>query len=66
MERASAVFAEVHEWPTTVVGDEIDAPSTAPTSGGPPLQIWELVPEKAFAFPTDGEVFAPTRWRFEA
>lgn len=66
MDQASAAFAEVYHWPTTVVDDEIDAPYSAPTSGGPPLQIWELVPVKAFGFPTDGETAAPTRWRFEA
>lgn len=66
MHRASVAFAEIYDWPTTVVGDEIDAPYAASTSGGPPFQIWELVPVKAFGFPTDGESAAPTRWRFEA
>ncbi len=64
MQRASAAFAAVYSWPTTVIGDEIDAPYAAPTSGGPPLQVWELTPTKAFGFPTDGESAAPTRWRF--
>jgi pyridoxamine 5'-phosphate oxidase-like protein len=64
MHDASAAFAAVYGWPTTVVGDEIDAPFAAPTSGGPPLQVWELTPTKAFAFPADGESDAPTRWRF--
>ena len=64
MEQASAAFHAVYGWPTTVDGDEIDAPYAAPTSGGPPFQIWELVPTKAFGFPADGESAAPTRWRF--
>jgi hypothetical protein len=34
MVRVSAAFAEVYDWPTTVAGDEIDAPYAAPTSGG--------------------------------
>ena len=66
MQEASATFAARYGWPTTVVGDEIDAPYAAPTSGGPPFQVWELTPVKAFGFPTDGEVSAPTRWRFGA
>ena len=65
MARASTAFAEVYDWPTTVVGDELDAPYAAPTSGGPPFQVWEISPHKAFGFPTDGESNAPTRWRFE-
>ena len=64
MERASGAFHTVYGWPTTVHGDEIDAPYAAPTSGGPPFQVWELAPTKAFGFPPDGESAAPTRWRF--
>jgi hypothetical protein len=36
----------------------------APTSGGPPYDVYEITPTKAFGFPTDGESFTPTRWRF--
>ena len=64
MQRASAAFEAAYNWPTTVIGDEIDAPYAAPTSGGPPLQVWELTPTKAFGFPPDGDSAAPTRWRF--
>lgn len=58
-------FTEVYDCPTTIIGDEIEAPYAAPTSGGSPFLIWELRPVKAFGFPTDGESAAPTRWRFE-
>jgi hypothetical protein len=64
MAAASAAFQEVYDWPTTVTGDELDAPYAAPTSGGPPFQVWEIRPVKAFGFPMDGESNAPTRWRF--
>lgn len=64
LERASAVFRDVFDWPTTPAGDELDAPYGAPTSGGPPYRVYEVHPTKAFGFPTDGEATTPTRWRF--
>lgn len=62
--RASRAFAEVYEWPTRVGESELDADYGAPTSGGPPYQVFEVTPNKAFAFPTDGESSTPTRWTF--
>jgi hypothetical protein len=64
LRRASAAFTDVYGWPTTVAGERLDAEFGAPTSGGPPYDVYEIVPEKAFAFPTDGETTTPTRWRF--
>ena len=64
LQRAVAAFNAVYGWPTTVVGDELDAPFAAPTSGGPPLQAWEMLPTIAFGFVADGVSAAPTRWRF--
>jgi hypothetical protein len=64
LERAVAAFADVYGWPTTVVGDQLDAPYGAPTSGGPPYDVYEVQPVTAFAFPADGESVTPTRWRF--
>jgi hypothetical protein len=61
---ASAAFAAVYEWPTRVSGGKLDADYGAPTSGGPPYDVYEINPAKAFGFPTDGETFTPTRWRF--
>lgn len=63
LERASAALRQVYEWPTEVVGDELDASYAAPTSGGPPFQAWELVPAKVIALPTDDD-FEPTRFLF--
>lgn len=63
LERASTTFLAVYDWPTTVVGDQLDAPYAAPTSGGPPFQVFELTPTRAFAFPTADE-FEPTRFVF--
>jgi hypothetical protein len=64
LERAVAAFSDVYGWPTTVVGDEIDAPFAAPTSGGPPFRVYELTPIRAFAFPSSGDEFEPTRFVF--
>ena len=63
--RASEAFRVIYDWPTEVTGDQLDAEYGAPTSGGPPYDVFQIVPRKAFGFPTDGESFAPTRWRFE-
>ncbi len=63
LERASRALRDVFDWPTTVVGDELDAPYAAPTSGGPPFRTYELVPVRAFVFPT-ADQFEPTRFTF--
>ncbi|OLT45189.1 hypothetical protein BJF85_01985 [Saccharomonospora sp. CUA-673] len=63
LQHASEVFETVYGWPTTVTGDAIDAPYSAPTSGGPPFGIHEITPTTAFAFPAEGN-FMPTRWQF--
>jgi hypothetical protein len=65
LRRASGAFKAVYDWPTVVKGDELDAEYGAPTSGGPPYAVFEIVPTKAFGLPTDGETFTPTRWRFD-
>lgn len=65
LQRASAAFKSIHHWETTVAGDKLDADEGAPTSGGPPYNIYGIRPTKAFALPTDGEATTPTRWRFE-
>jgi hypothetical protein len=62
--RASAAFADVYDWATRVSGGKLDADYGAPTSGGPPYDVYEVVPAKAFGFPTDGVSFTPTRWLF--
>ena len=61
--RATVAFSEVYDWPTTVVGDRIDADGAAPSSGGPPFYVYEVTPIRAFGFPTADQV-EPTRWRF--
>jgi hypothetical protein len=62
--RASTAFREVYGWPTVVAGDTLDADYGAPTSGGPPYDVYEIVPATVYAFPTDGESTTPTRFRF--
>jgi hypothetical protein len=64
LRRASDAFTAIYDWPTVVTGDKLDAEYGAPTSGGPPYDVYEITPTKAFGLPTDGESFAPTRWRF--
>jgi len=61
---SDSAFGDIYDWPTEVKDDQLDAEYWAPTSGGPPYDVYELTPHKAFGFPTDGETFAPTRWRF--
>jgi pyridoxamine 5'-phosphate oxidase-like protein len=63
LEHASAAFERVYGWPTTVAGDELDAEYGAPTSGGPPYRVYQIVPTKVFALPAKAD-FMPTRWRF--
>jgi hypothetical protein len=63
LERASAAFEQVYGWPTTIAGDQLDAEYGAPTSGGPPYRVYQIVPSKVFALPS-GADFMPTRWRF--
>lgn len=63
LERASAAFEQVYDWATTIAGDELDAEYGAPTSGGPPYRVYQIVPSKAFALPSAAD-FMPTRWRF--
>lgn len=64
LERVSDVFRKIYDWSTRVEGDRLDADEGAPTSGGPPYDLFEVRPTKAFALPAGGGTFAPTRWRF--
>lgn len=64
LRRASGAFNAIYDWPTVVAGDQLDAEYGAPTSGGPPYNVYEITPTKVFALPTDGETTTPTRWRF--
>ncbi|WP_327682617.1 pyridoxamine 5'-phosphate oxidase family protein [Streptomyces sp. NBC_00467] len=63
LQLASRTMQEVFTWPTEVVGEELDAEYGAPTSGGPPYEVYEMHPLKAFGFPTQ-DTFEPTRWTF--
>lgn len=65
LNRASAAFADTYQWPTTVCAGKLDAPYGAPTSGGPPYDVYALAPHRAYAFPTGEHTFLPTRWRFD-
>jgi hypothetical protein len=65
LRRVSDAYQSTYEWPTTPSGGKLDAEYGAPTSGGPPYDVYEITPTKVIAFPTyDGAGFEPTRWRF--
>lgn len=64
LQLASWSMQEIFGWPNEVVGEERDADYGAPTSGGPPFEVYEIRPQKAFGFPTQDD-FEPTRWRFQ-
>jgi len=64
LKRASDAFKAIYDWSTVVKGGKLDAEYGAPTSGGPPYDVFEIAPTKAFGFPTDGESLTPTRWAF--
>ena len=62
---ASRAMLDVYGWPTEIAGDQLDAPYAAPTSGGPPFDVYELAPRTAYGFPTADQC-QPTRWTFPA
>jgi hypothetical protein len=64
LQQASDTFRAAYGWSTRVAGSQLDADDGAPTSGGPPYEVFEITPTKAFALPTDGETVTPTRWTF--
>lgn len=65
LHRVSGAFTDIYGWPTVVQAGRLAAEYGAPTSGGPPYDVYEIVPTTAFGLPTDGEAFTPTRWRFD-
>lgn len=62
LQQAVEAFQAVYDWPTRIEGNHLDADYGAPTSGGPPYEVYEVTPIKAFGLPTDGESITPTRW----
>lgn len=65
LQRASGAFLRVFDWPTEVSGELLGSPYAAPTSGGPPFEVYEIRPVRAYAFPT-ADQFEPTRWQWDA
>jgi hypothetical protein len=52
LERASAAFLDIYDWPTTAIdGAELDAPYAAPTSGGPPFRYTSSHPHPGVRLP---------------
>ena len=66
LQRAVDAFGAVYQWPTRVEGSRLEADYGAPTSGGPPYEVYEVTPTRAFALPTDGETTTPTRFIWPA
>lgn len=50
-------------WPTTVDGDGLTAPYSAPSAGPPPWQVYQLRFDKVFGV-ASAEPHGATRWRF--
>lgn len=66
LQQAVEAFQAVYDWPTRIEGNHLDADYGAPTSGGPPYEVYQVTPIKAFGLPTDGESITPTRWTWAA
>ena len=65
LRRVSAAYGEIYGWPTRVADGRLDADYGAPTSGGPPYDVYEVTPAKVIGLPTGAdESVAPTRWSF--
>jgi nitroimidazol reductase NimA-like FMN-containing flavoprotein (pyridoxamine 5'-phosphate oxidase superfamily) len=65
LRRVSAAYGEIYGWPTRVADGRLDADYGAPTSGGPPYDVYEVTPDKVIGLPTGAdESVAPTRWSF--
>jgi Pyridoxamine 5'-phosphate oxidase len=50
LQRAVVAFDAVYQWPTRVDGNRLNADYGAPTSGGPPYEVYEVIPVKASTF----------------
>ncbi|WP_306371358.1 pyridoxamine 5'-phosphate oxidase family protein [Nocardiopsis sp. CC223A] len=61
----AAAYAELHGWAPVPGEGELTGPEGAPTAGPPPYGVYTVVPSDVYAFPTDEDGPAPTRWRFD-
>ena len=65
LRRVSEAYGATYGWPTRVADGQLDADYGAPTSGGPPYDVYEITPVRAIGLPTGADdSIAPTRWRF--
>jgi hypothetical protein len=62
LKRLAALYVAKYQW-STDVRDSALWGDGAPTSGGPPYDVYKVTPTTVFAFGTD-ETFSPTRWTF--
>lgn len=56
-------FGAKYDWPLRVNGDLMDADYGAPSSGGPPFQVFRLTPSTVYGLGTT-EPYGAARWRF--
>ncbi|MDQ2807531.1 MAG: pyridoxamine 5'-phosphate oxidase family protein [Chloroflexota bacterium] len=64
LQRVAAVYV-AQGWPATVQDGAFAAPFSAPTTGPPPYDVYEITPTVAFAFGTaEATVYYTTRYRF--
>ncbi|MFD6099829.1 pyridoxamine 5'-phosphate oxidase family protein [Nocardiopsis flavescens] len=61
----AAAYAERYGWAPTAGEGALTGEDGAPTAGPPPYLVYTVVPSTVYAFPTDDEGPAPTRWRFD-
>jgi hypothetical protein len=63
LHRVADAYVSKYGWPVTV-RDGAFYGDGAPTAGRPPYVVYEVIPTKAFGFPTEEETLSPTRWGF--
>lgn len=61
----AAAYAERYGWAPVPGEGELTGAQGAPTAGPPPYRVYTVVPSTVYAFPTDDDGPAPTRWRFD-
>ena len=64
LDRVATAYAEKYGWQVEVRDGTFDAAGGAPTAGDPPYDVYEVVPDKAFALSTEGSMIS-TRWAFD-
>lgn len=62
--RVSAAYRDTYGWHVEPTEGGLDAPYGAPAAGAPPYHVFQIVPERVYAFGTDDD-FGPRSTRFD-